>query len=178
MINKGSLVRVHKDGERRRVEDISISDFVFDPFTDEYCEIVDILSREVTYPTGRDHPLYPVEVHAGAVGPGRPDRTVWVSPSQPLYYVQKGAGRRQIPELQRNLARAVVPIYQNWAQKNQFTSITYFALFTENRRTLDVSGLWLSSYSSDLYYEPRITETCRARFLHQDSPVPANDERH
>lgn len=178
MLTKGSPVLVREEGKRRNIEDISIGDFVFDPLANEYCEIVDILAREVAFSTGYDHPLYPVKLEKDSIRPGRPDRTVWVSQSQQIYYVPRQKSQTTIPELLRDEACIVARCFRNNDAQRKFSSVWYYALFTETKQTLDVAGVLMSTYSTDVYQKTVSGETLlRGSDLKRIYPFPLGSMR-
>lgn len=91
MLVKGTKIPVREEGQRLAVENLQISDLVFDPFADKSCEIVDILARSVALdPSPRGvtkHPLQPVLLRRDALGQDRPSEGVLVSPSQGILTV-------------------------------------------------------------------------------------------
>lgn len=153
MLVKGTRVLVREEGQRLAVENLMISDLVFDPFADNYFEIVDILARSVILdppPHGQTkHKLQPVRLRRDALGQGRPSNTILVSPSQGILTVSKD-DKGDIPSTQLVTASSISDSATS-SGRSSVTKCKYFALFTEKPQYLDVSGLLLTTYSNDVY---------------------------
>lgn len=156
MLTQGSMVLIREDGTRKPVEQLQISDLVFDPWADEYVEIVDILSRKVEFDGEMQpwsNPLYPVTLKSGCIAKSRPTTDLLVSPSQPVRHVEKLAQPGSLPILKKSRAQVLACDPQRQANPRIVQDVTYYAVFTQQQRTLDVSGVLLSTFSADVYGE-------------------------
>ena len=152
MLTKGSKILIREDGQRANVEALQISDLVFDPLKDQYVEIVDILRRKVLfskYEKPQDHPLYPSLIRHGSVSTNRPNCDLLTSPNQPILATFKSGESGGYPELTKVRAREFVS--RSERRQANVEEIEYFAVFTNNPQTFDVSGVLVSGYSSDVY---------------------------
>ena len=154
MLTEGSMVLIREDGTRKPVEQLQISDLVFDPWADEYVEIVDILSRKVEFDGQAQpwrNPLYPVTLKSGCVAKSRPSTDLLVSPSQPVRHVERLAQPGSLPILKKSQAKVLALNPLSDAHPSKIRDVTYYALFTQQARTLDVSGILLSTFCVDVY---------------------------
>lgn len=158
MLTNGSMILVREEGDRRPVESLQISDFIFDPIADKYCEIIDILSREIRSEwlgEKYEHPLRPVVLDADLLGPGRPTHQTIVSPSQPILTVQ--SSNTLTTPMTANVTAASLATRSERLPRNflpESAAVTYFALFTTSQQLLDVQGLLMQTYSQDVFQEP------------------------
>lgn len=152
MLTKGNRVLIREDGTRKPIEELLISDLVFDPWGDKYIEIVDILSRTIDLNgagEGGTHPLHPVMIKAGAMVGSRPREDLMVSPSQGIYYMVRSSDWRAPLVLRKGPASSIGVPFEN--KKVSLNTITYFAIFTEREQILDVSGVLLTTLSHSVY---------------------------
>lgn len=146
------MVLVRESGVRKPVESLIISDLVYDSWAGKYVEIVDILSRTIELDSAKNEPLFPVCIKQGSIATDRPSRDLLVSPSQVIFYVRcSEKGRSTSPLLEKGVARAIADRQKATVRKGLLKEITYFALFTEEKQSLDVSGVLLSTYNSNIY---------------------------
>lgn len=93
MLASGSKVLIRESGAKKPVDELMISDLVFNPWSRKYVEIVDILSRTVDLAnmgTGDPHPLYPVQLKADSIAKGRPDRPLLMSTYDQSIFERQG----------------------------------------------------------------------------------------
>jgi hypothetical protein len=77
MIGEGMPVQIRRCGTSTPVEKLTIGDLVYDPMNDNYHELIDILSRNVSADHGQG-----VCIRAGIFRPGIPSRDINVSLEQ------------------------------------------------------------------------------------------------
>ena len=156
MICGGTDIVVREEGESQKIETVSIGEFIYDPFGDKYCEIIDILSREVAFGScGDKHPLYPVTLELANANKRCDRRKICVSPSQPIMVSSKGLNNEGYTVV---APRTALSLISTGLAKRPFslTSVTYFAVFTETYQYFDVGGMLVRTYSNDIYgkYQP------------------------
>ncbi|WP_439103943.1 Hint domain-containing protein [Celeribacter marinus] len=153
MLTTGSPVLITEEGRVRAVETLQIGEFVFDPFADTYCEIIDILVRridwswDVSYPA---HRLAPVRISRSTFGRDLPRIDVTVSPGQVIQSeqcIKKGSRYRKV----RRLPAAALIGEDGVVKASTAGSVTYHALFTSSVQILNVAGLYLETLTPDLF---------------------------
>lgn len=140
MIVAGTQVTVSADGHERPVQDLCIADRVFDPMSGTCDEIVDILARRVCLRSARLH--RPLALLPDALAPGRPRHRVELSPAQVVMLPvgsQDGGWRKHIAE---SLASGMAEATPGLAGE-----VSYFAIFFDRPRYLDVSGIMMRAYT-------------------------------
>ena len=153
MLVQGAMILMREEGHRLAVEDLKIGGFVFDPFADKYCEIIDILARSVVLeppPEGQNkHPLCPVQLRPDILGLGRPTEPVWLSPSQGILTASKEKpGRTPVTEL---VTASRYASGHTSREQCSMAECKYFAIFTEKPQYLDVSGLLITTFTDEVY---------------------------
>ena len=156
MFAESCFVLVRADDVYRRIEDIGVGDYVFDPLAQTYCRIVDAVSRVVSFGSidnVSQDPLYPVKLDVNAFGAERIGRSVLVSPSQGVLLRREVAFEREQPSLEYVTARELLKT-SSCATQPKLNSVRYFALFTQHEQTLNISGFlmptfFVSGYRSD-----------------------------
>lgn len=88
MIARDMPVQIRRCGTMVPVQNLAIGDLVYDPLSDNYIEIIDILSRETSLLA---HRL--ARLPAGRLGQGLPRQDVFVSRSQPVAFTGRAEGR-------------------------------------------------------------------------------------
>lgn len=153
MLVQGTSILVREAGQRQAVENLKISDLIFDPFAGKYCEIVDILARSISFGQ-RDgkpctHPLQPIAIPRDFFGRGRPFKAVSLSPSQGVFLISKD----ETSKFYRSQVETVSSFEHSSGAKERddVTVCKYFALFTDQPSYLDAEGLILTTYSYDVY---------------------------
>lgn len=151
MLTSGSMVLIREGGARKPVDELVISDLVFDPWAQKYVEIVDILSRKVELEGDPDkHPLYPIQLRVGSVATGRPHENLLVSPSQVICCIECSSKASEMPVFQKYMASSLLNISE--VKYNlHLKEVTYFAIFTEKKQIIDVSGIMLSTFCQDVF---------------------------
>lgn len=153
MLTSGTMVLVRENGSRKAVQDLMISDLVYDPWAGQYVEIVDILSRELdlaAHAFAGGHPLAPVKIAKGTVTSTRPTEDVYVSPAQPILRIDRSDSSHP-PALRKVCSRNLAPALDTTSCAPCPPRITYHALFTEREQTIDVSGVLMSTYSASVF---------------------------
>lgn len=151
MLVQGTKVLVSDQGEYRPVEHLSVGGFFFDPLTEGYYEISDILTRrlEIRRKIGwQGHPLRPVVLKAGSVGDGRPHRDVAVSPFQDVLTKYAPGPDSSTPLVDLQSAERIEASYSS-CKRFRRKDATYFAIFTDRPHFMDVSGLLMRTYCSE-----------------------------
>lgn len=142
---------IRENGAQKSVDELMISDLVFDPLAGKYVEIVDILSRTIMLERGNEkHPLHPVQLRAGCISKGRPTRDLLVSPSQVICHVVHSSNGA-LPFVQKSMASSIAGGILEGGEASCIREITYFAIFTDQSHTLGVSGILASSYEQNIF---------------------------
>lgn len=162
MLGEGCSVLVRKDGGRTRVENLNIGDLIYDPFAGCYCEITDVLSRKIPCDPKyieEEHPLHPLVVEKDSLGVGKPQQRLVISPGQPIFLAQHRSTGGGPAVIQLSCARSISNIKKmedgNWRETQ------YYALFTESAQFLCVSGLLMSTFTSEVYHSQFTDSTSR-----------------
>jgi hypothetical protein len=150
MLSQGLQVLIRDNGQRESVENLKISDLIFDPVEKQYVEIIDILAREICLEASSS-PLNPVTIKAGSVLPGRPSQDLLVSPAQTIVF-PKIYGTAKYPIITRLAASSFAENAKD-SQTAEPNRIKYFALFTENSQLMEVSGVFLETYRACIFSE-------------------------
>ena len=155
MLTSGSLVQVDKNGARKRVEDLIISDLVFNPWSGRYVEIIDILSRGIELDATEISrcPVRPVIVPKGAVSANRPAQDICVSPGQGFFIAVPGMNGKPA-KLAEVMARDLPGISLAEVKRNEILSVKYFAIFTGDAEFMDVSGMLVSTFTPEVFRSP------------------------
>lgn len=169
MLTTGSQIMITEEGEWRAVETLQIGAFVYDPFSDTYCEIIDILVRRISWSSDISDPDYrlaPIHIPRSALGPDLPCRDITVSPGQVLHSAKRiGTGSRynmltRIPVLSLIGKNGV-------AKARESGSVTYHALFTSDAQILNVGGLYLETLTPDIFRGPAPHRARAAQSVYQ-----------
>ena len=129
MIARGMTIRIRRSGTRVPVQSLAIGDLVYDPFCDNYTEIIDILSRDSA---GLGQRL--VRIRAHALGQASPSEDILVSRQQPV-------GRSDRQHATGPLRISFGPAYHLGEELQLETKL--FALFTERPCCVSVAGALL-----------------------------------
>lgn len=152
MLISGNKVLIRENGTQKLVDDLMISDLVYDPWAQKYIEIVDILSRTVDLYSIEEagmHPLHPIVLEAGSIAKSRPREDLLLSPSQVIYHVVRSPNLNETPLLRKSKASLIGSPLEK--KGKALKAATYFAIFTEVEQTMEVSGVLLKTYSSNIY---------------------------
>lgn len=162
MFTSGTQIQIRESGTTILVDELEISDLVYDPLKRNYQEIVDILKRTIKIATNGYHPLRPIQVRAGSAGAGQPSRDLVISPSQCVLDVfGDQSGHRAIEFIlasslvQRGQAKTLIDLQE----------VTYFAIFTHNKSIISTEGMLALTYS------PAVLESEEGEVL-ETSPFP------
>lgn len=156
MIVEDTLITVTADQAERRVQDLRIADRIFNPFTRDHDEIVDILSRTVVPGSRAAASLWPKVIPAGSLAPGRPRRDLILSPAQivmtlrpaaPLPGAAQGGGLSDMapPSVPAVVERRVDTLTN--IAKAADKPVRYFAIFFDFPRFLDTSGVLTRAFT-------------------------------
>lgn len=149
MIVEDTLITVTADQAERRVQDLRVSDCIFNPFTGTCDQIVDILTQEIGPDSQQAAGLWPKVIPAGSLAPGRPRRDLILSPAQVVMTVRapasaSGATSPSVPVAMEIRVDALTTI-----AKAADRPIRYFAIFFDDPRFLDTSGVLTRAFTRD-----------------------------
>jgi len=142
MLVKDSIIRITAEGDERPVQDLSIADRIFNPFTEGYDEISDILQRHIPLCDPRSQLLAPVRIGKGELFSGRPRHDLRLSPWQMVMMADhtrppgKPMGLSCYPA--RDISSDRLPPSEGF---------TYFAIFFDQPRFLEVNGILVKTYT-------------------------------
>lgn len=142
MLVQDSRIRITAGGEERPVQDLSIADRIFDPFTEGEDEIADILQRRLPPCGQRGAALAPVRIGKGQLFSGRPRQDLRLSPWQ---LVMMAEPRRQARGPASLLCYPARDISSDRLPPG--ADITYFAIFFDRPRFIEVSGVLVRTYT-------------------------------
>lgn len=142
MLMQDTRIRITAEGEERPVQELSIADRIFNPFTEGEDEITDILQRKLPLCSRRGPALAPVRIGKGQLFSGRPRQDLRLSPWQLVMVAET-----------RRLARGPAsllcyPAKDISSERLPLTGdITYFALFFDRPRFVEASGVLVQTYT-------------------------------
>lgn len=169
MLTTGSQIMITEEGQCQAVETLQIGAFVYDPFSDTYCEIIDILIRRIAWSSDISDPDYrlaPIHIPRSALGPDLPCRDITVSPGQVMHNAKSIGNGSRYNILTRTPVLSLIG-------KNRVTkargsgSVTYHALFTSDAQILNVGGLYLETLTPDLFRGPAPSRAPAAQNAYQ-----------
>ena len=141
MLVQDSIVRITAEGDERPVQDLSIADRIFNPFTEGYDEITDILQRRIPLCDRRSRTLAPVLIGKGELFSGRPRHDLRLSPWQ---LVMMADPKRTA---NRPVGLSCYPAKDISNDRMPAEDITYFAIFFDRPRFIEVSGVLVQTYT-------------------------------
>ena len=148
MLVENSWITLDGDGRECPVQDLAIADMVFDPLGGVYDEITDILTRRVPCTDPRHDRLAPVLIGKGQLFSGRPRRDLALSPEQVVLMTDLKGPPRMPPVLSCYPAKDL-----SHDRAPPGAAITYFAIFFDRPRFMEVGGVLVSAYTlKDLCY--------------------------
>lgn len=142
MLVEDSRIRINAEGEERPVQDLAIADRIFNPFTEGYDSIVDIHRRRVQLCDHRSHALTPVLIEKGQLFSGAPRHDLRLSPWQLVMMVD----RKRVANGPFSLSCYPAKDISN-DRIPATGDITYYAIFFDRHRFIEVSGVLLKSYT-------------------------------
>ena len=142
MLVDSSKVRIDAEGIESPVRELTIADRIFNPITGQYDEITDILQREIRISDPCRDPLAPVLIEKGQLLSGRPRHDLALSPLQQVLVADWKRSRPGPPRVSCYPAREV-----SSDRVAVSGAVTYFAIFVEHRRFLDVGGILVQAYT-------------------------------
>ena len=142
MLVENSRIRINADGEERLVQELSIADRIVNPITGGYDEISDILQREISGTDPRRSRLEPVLIGKGQLFSGRPRQDPALSPEQVVLMTDLKRSKGRPPVLSCYPAK---DISHNRPMPGR--DITYFAIFFDVPRFIEVSGVHMRAYT-------------------------------
>lgn len=143
MLVNNTLLRMTRRGACIPVENLSIADYVYDPIADTYDEVVDILSRRITYRKATSIGLCPVVIGADALLKGVPNAPTCVSPSQEIVVLRDPSGQGRRVEVVMQPASSI----ENAMPYETNEDLTYYCIFFGRKRFLEVNGLNVRAYT-------------------------------
>lgn len=142
MLVEDSRIRINAEGEECPVQDLAVADRIFDPLTEGYDSIIDIHRRRVQLCDQRSRALTPVLIEKGQLFSGAPRHDLRLSPWQLVMMVERKRAANAPMSLScypaKDISNDRIPVTGD---------ITYYAIFFERHRFLDVSGVLLKSYT-------------------------------
>lgn len=142
MLVEDSRIRINAEGDESPVQDLAIADRIFNPITGGYDEISDILQRRVPICDRRSGPLAPVRIEKGQLLSGKPRQDLLLSPWQLVLVAEE---RRAVAGPTKVLCYPAKDISSDRQPPNG--DITYFAVFFDRHRFMDVGGVLVQAYT-------------------------------
>lgn len=141
MLVQDSIIRITAEGDERPVQDLSIADRIFNPFTEGYDEITDILQRRVPMCDKRSRTLAPVLIGKGELFSGRPRHDLRLSPWQLVMMTDPRRAANGPTGL------SCYPAKDISSDRLPAEDIIYFAIFFDRPRFVEVSGVLVQTYT-------------------------------
>lgn len=144
MLTYGTQTQTVMDGRTCNLENLSIGQFVYDPISKKFDEIIDILAQKVSVETGRE-PLAPIRAQKGLLNTEIPSRDLIVSRGQPVMMVRR-ENPSDLPEV-----RIVSASDIRGVQPFPSGEITYAAIFFETKQPILANGALCMGYTDAIY---------------------------
>jgi hypothetical protein len=153
MLTGQTRVQIRAEGGSIAIEDLKISDLVYNPLTQEYVEIIDILHRRLmTREGGGEHLLHsngPIEIPEGAISSGRPAAPLVVSSRQMICLARKFQERHP-PRLECVPAQEV-PGAIDRSEAVVCGAVDYYAIFFETPQIIVANKALVQAYDPSVF---------------------------
>lgn len=141
MLCHDTMITISPRGQQKAVQDLSIADLIYNPITEGFDEISDILAREVPVSAIS---LAPILIRRGDIFAGRPYRDVAVSPAQKVLVSKKCIETKGLTVVVESEAKLLSSL-----SISPLSATKYFAIFFDCPRFIHAEGLLLRAYSLD-----------------------------
>lgn len=153
MLAHNCAVLTNEFGVYKLIQDLVVGEYVFNPLTDEYVAITEILSTRVDLMEGftdGGHPLCPILFEVGALSRCGPHKKVRTSPDQGVMVAMSSNEPRHAAAVSCVSAKALVRKRPGVSRQISRKTVDYYAIFTEEDQLLDVGGLLLQTLKRDI----------------------------